>query len=337
MAVTCKTHFCEYITSFLTLYLPCQMGRSDNTVGFYRDSLTMFRRFLNDRDMSLHTLVFDEVTPELVRNFLSWLDEKGNSPQTRNQRLSGLKGYLLYSADRDVNLSSIAARIIRIAPFPVAKQEKVLLSDEAFAAILRQLPSTMKGARNKAMLLLLSETAIRVSELTGLLVSDLHIDRELPYIRVRGKGKKERHVPITDTLCSVLRKYLKNCHDGRTDVLFYTNHCGEHTKLSARSVQSILSGYAEKARKTCDLIPEHVYPHMLRRSRATNLYRNGMSLELVSSMLGHEQLETTRIYAKPSMEQMRANMDNLLPPSAMRKRLVWKDKEEDFARKLGLR
>ena len=63
----------------------------------------------------------------------------------------------------------------------------------------------------------------------------------------------------------------------------------------------------------------------------------GSNYAYVSSMLGHEQLETTRIYAKPSMEQMRANMDNLLPPSAMRKRLVWKDKEEDFARKLGLR
>jgi len=121
-------------------------------------------------------------------------------------------------------------------------------------------------------------------------------------------------------------------------MLFYTIIKGHVGKMSEGNVERFLCQYADQVREVCQDMPERVYPHMLRRTRATNLYQNGVELPLVSRILGHAQLETTRIYAKPSLEMMRAALEANTPPAVKSEEPLWAASSEDQMAKLcGLR
>ena len=118
--------------------------------------------------------------------------------------------------------------------------------------------------------------------------------------------------------------------------MFTSTHRGEQFPLSTRSVQDILLRYATLAREKDSSIPDRVYPHMFRRSKATSLYQHGMALEMVSSLLGHLNLSTTRIYASPSMDQLRKEIERSIPEEAYKQKPKWKG-NKDFAKQFGLR
>jgi site-specific recombinase XerD len=107
--------------------------------------------------------------------------------------------------------------------------------------------------------------------------------------------------------------------------------------MSEGNVERFIQQYADKARETCPDIPPHVHPHMLRRTRATNLYQNGVELALVSRILGHAFLDTTRIYAKPSLAMMREAMDSIEAPQTRDEKPLWVGSEEEMAKLCGLR
>ena len=154
-------------------------------------------------------------------------------------------------------------------------------------------------------------TACRVSELLSLKTAALHISSGTPYVKFDGKGKKQRIVPITDDMAQALNQYLELFHGNDsvpTDWLFYTIHDGLPTPMKPRTFQTLLSKYSATARTQDPSFPDRVHPHMLRRTRATQLYRDGLTFEMVSGILGHEQEETTKIYATPSLEQLRTVM-----------------------------
>lgn len=329
--------FFAYSFEFLEVYLPSQVGRSANTVESYRDTLTLFKRFVTEvRRTRLRDFTFADCTRDLVFAFLGWLKGEGNSDSTRNHRLAGLKGYLAFAADKDVSLESIRLAVLSIRPYPEVQQEKETVSPEQMLLILAQIPKTGKGVRNRMLLLTLYESAARVSEIVTLKIGNLRLDAEYPLIHVYGKGKKERYIQISRNLAATLSDYSKRL-DGVTDILFPTRKNGGLTGLSARSVQSMLQQYADEARERDPSIPDRVHPHMLRRSKATTLYQNGTPLEFVSSLLGHAQLETTRIYAKPSMEQMRTEIEKSVPEEDVKAVPLWAGKKEKEARFLGLR
>ena len=330
--------FFIYSFEFLNVYLPQQMGRSKNTINSYIDTLTIFKRFIaNEKGFSLKNFTFDNCTPEFIREFLQWLKEKGNCENTRNHRLAEIKSYLEYSSEKDISLNSIYIKVSQIKSYPVIKDEKPVLSETQFSSILSMALSTDKGKRNRVLLLLLYETAMRVSEIISLKLSNLHLERDKPYINVLGKGKKERNIPVSFDMALILNTFIKKYQKNKSEYLFFTLSKEKLVSLSPRSVQNILKIYSEQAREKDSSIPLHVYPHMLRRSKATMLYQNGMPIELVSSFLGHSQIETTRIYAKPSIEQMKKEIEKSLPQEAYNQQPVWKGKEDDFEAMLGLR
>jgi site-specific recombinase XerD len=129
-------------------------------------------------------------------------------------------------------------------------------------------------------------------------------DGENSHIRVLGKGSKERVVSICENAAEHVVKYIKEYRDKdkpNTDLLFYTIIKGKASKMTERNVERLVQLYADKARVICPDVPDRVYPHMFRRSRATRMYQNGVPLPLVSRFLGHADLNTTKIYASPSM------------------------------------
>lgn len=333
-----KIMFFLYSFEFLEVYL-VRMGRSSHTIESYRDTLTLLKRYIVDvRNLKLAAFSFNNCTVDFVFDFLDWLKQQGNSPGTLNHRLAGIKGYLAFASSKNIAVESITLRISTMKPYSVIKDEKKILTEHQVSLILRQIPDTYKGNRNRILLLLLYESAARVSEIVSLRTSNFHLNRGNPYLHVLGKGRKERYIPIIEELAVILRDFIGNMVPGKhTDIIFHTTLDGKFKELSVRSIQRMLQEYAASARKLDPSIPEHVHPHMLRRSKATTIYQSGMPIEQVSTLLGHSQIETTRIYTKPSMEQMRKAIEKIVPPEDLHQAPLWKGKEPEFAKKLGLR
>jgi site-specific recombinase XerD len=121
------------------------------------------------------------------------------------------------------------------------------------------------------------------------------------------------------------------------DYLFYTVIKGKVGSVSMSTVERILQKYADEARKECPDIPKHVYPHLFRAERATHLYRDGVDSIMISKILGHSSVETTKIYALPSMDQMREAMNKVDMPTDAAEKPLWEGDEDEMARLCGLK
>ena len=189
-------------------------------------------------------------------------------------------------------------------------------------------------------MILLYDSAARIDEILSLKKYDICLDSEAPSIHVIGKGQKERVIALTERSCRHLQQYLSVYHSKdspNTDFLFYTVIKGNAAKMSAANVERFLKKYAQQVRDIYPNIPDCVHPHMFRRTRATGLYRDGVDLAIVSRFLGHAQLETTRIYATPSVDMMRKAIENI-PANPANERPIWSaDADETMAKLCGLR
>ncbi|QQE79741.1 tyrosine-type recombinase/integrase [Alicyclobacillus sp. SO9] len=248
--------------------------------------------------------------------------------------------YLWFAADKDVTLQSIALEVSRVPQLKNPTTEKFILSEDALNTIFIQPAGNRMGLRNRTMMILLYDSAVRLAEMLNLEVNDICLDKKNPYIRVMGKGSKERVVAIHVKTAKHIREYLqvyRSRDNPETDLLFYTIIRGRAGKMSEGNVERFLQQYADQARTLCPEIPLRVHPHMLRRTRATNLYQNGVELALVSRILGHAYLDTTRVYAKPSMAMMREAMNSFRVAQPEDERPLWTGSEEEMAKLNGLR
>lgn len=326
---------------FLEVYLTKQCGRSPHTVESYRDALTLFRRYLlQNLRISIGAFTFDQCSRTSVMGFMDYLVTLGNEASTRNQRLAALKSYVSFAADKDVTLQSKALEIQRL---PRCKQpiiEREIVSEEAMAAILRQPPNTRMGLRDRTIMILLYDSGVRLAELLGLTVSDVVTEGDNPYIRIHGKGGKQRVVPISLKTAAHLSGYISVYHTTTppgTDFLFFTVIKSSANAMSGGNVERFLAKYAREANSQCPSVPAKVYPHMFRRTRATQLYQNGVALPLVSRILGHASLQTTQIYATPSMDMLRHAMEAVETPVQRAEKPVWTEDEAVMAKLSGLR
>lgn len=325
---------------FLDGYLTKQCSRSPHTVTSYRDALSVFRRYVVSTGFSIKTFGFDDCTRDYLLGFMEYLQKTGYEKSSCNQRLAAIKSYMWYVADGDISQQQTALSVARVPFLRTPEKEKETLSQKCLKAFL-DAPSnrTRFGVRDKTILILLYDSAIRLSELLSLHVSDINLERGTPYIRIHGKGDKERIVSITDGTVKHVEHYLKLFHSPdptKTEFLFYTTIHGISGAMSPNNVERIINKYANMIRSQCPDLPEHVHPHMLRRTRATNLYQNDIELELVSRILGHASTQTTRIYAKPSLDMIKNAMDKA-NPELNNEKPIWLEDEDELARICGLR
>lgn len=333
-----KKLFFSKTLEFLEHYLPEQALKSKNTVETYRDALTVFRRYItNTLHLSIRTFGFEDCTHDFLLSYMEFLSKKGNAETTCNNRLAAIRAYLWYVADSDISLQSVALTASRVPFLKVPKLTREMIAEDDLKALLSAPTDTKIGLRDQMILILLYDSAIRVSELLSLDVSSINLDAEIPYLRIYGKGDKERIVAITDKTASHIRNYLKIYHPTKdfNSPLIYTVIKGQKDRMSVGNVERIIRKYASKIRSEHPNLPEHCYPHMIRRTRATNLYQDGTELELISRILGHSTTETTRIYAVPSVEMMRKVMES--GNMSTDEKPLWSDDETELARICGLR
>lgn len=334
--------FFSMTLEFLETYLPRQLGRSPKTIKSYKDTLTIFRRYLHDEcHISIATFKFKDCDQKCIQNFIIYLKDNGNSPGTCNQRLTAIKSYLWFASDRNIAIQSVALFISRIPQCKAPKKEKETLTEESITAILRSPQKTKMGLRDRVIMILLYDSAVRLSELLHITLKDLSLQTNDPYIRISGKGNKERIVAITPKTAEHLKQYLLAYHKNEMNMnqyVFYTKIKEVTDKMSSGNVERFIKQYADWARKKYSQIPLRVYPHMFRRTRATNLYQNGVELELVSRILGHSSTETTKIYAKPSLEMLKKAIESVETPEKTIEGPLWTACSEDEMAKLcGIR
>jgi site-specific recombinase XerD len=341
-AIKPETLFFSMTLEYLETYMPRQLGSSPHTVKAHRDALSVFRAFLLEKmNISIGRFTFRECTPALMQEFILHLKDCGNSAATCNRRLCSLRAYLWFAADRDIALQSAALRIGKIPLCKEERREKAVLPPEAMACLLRQPANTKIGMRDKVMMILLYDSAIRPDELLSMKIRDAFLQGEEPYILVFGKGSKERVVAITKLTAGHPAEYIRVFHGiaaDRQKLLFYTKIKGKEGKMSEGNAERFIKQYAKQAREDCGEIPKNVYPHMFRRSRATEMYQNDIELALISKILGHAQIETTRIYAVPSLEMLRVAIESVETPEQASELPLWEScSKEDMARLCGIR
>jgi site-specific recombinase XerD len=308
------------IHDYLKVYLPKQRNLSEHTQNSYRVALDALVDFLLVHNkVQIHDVTFEMMTEAAVTAFLDSLEsEHGYEISSRNTRRAAIRAFLKYAADRNIVNVAILQEVKNVA---IKKPEKVetvdYMSMDAISAIVEQTDmSSPLGLRDRTMLILLYDSAARVSELVGIKLKDLRFGKN-PTIILHGKNRKVRTVPISERTVQYLKKYLLECHK---DVplssgvpLFCSVSHGEQYPLSDRRVRYLVKDYGAKARTVCLDVPENVHPHQFRHSRAMHLYQNGMDLTLISQWLGHSQLETTQIYAHADTEHKRTAIAKATP------------------------
>ena len=212
-----------------------------------------------------------------------------------------------------------------------AEEEKhpiLYLQPEATAAILSAYDmNTQKHRRNRMILILLYDTGARVQELADLDIESLHLDVPNPYISIIGKGRKRRNVPIMRKTVAHLNSYLKEFHPSEQSApLFYSMRDGKPHRLSTDSISLVVGTAAKMARETCNAVPENVHCHLFRKTKAMDLYKNGIPLPFIMQLLGHESISTTSgFYAFATLEMMSDAINKSVPIIGSTEKL-WKNK-----------
>jgi len=170
--------------------------------------------------------------------------------------------------------------------------------------------SIWAGRRDHAWMLLATQTGLRLSELTGLVRSDIHLG-PAAYVHVVGKGRKERCTPLTSQTTEVLRTWLAELPAGETQVIFPSRR---GARMSNDGIQYLLARHVETARKSCvPLRNKRVSPHVLRHAAAMNLLQAGVDTTVIAMWLGHESVETTHIYLEADLEMKRKMLAKTSP------------------------
>lgn len=287
--------------------------KSDKTVTTYMEGLESFRFYLcGQMKMKIENVRFSDIDDDTIRSFLKYLIESGHSLSTRNIKLISIKGYIRYCAEKDISLLPLQLKVSKIKTKKVSPKKHNWISATQVKQLLEQPSKSKIGIRDRFIMLMLFSTGMRLNELLECRIGTVHLCTKDSYIYVKGKGNKERVVPITRETVDNIKVYLELFHKStdNNEFLIYTIHDGIRHKMSADNVQRIIRKYADMARRTDNDFPE-LHPHMLRHTYGALLYRNNMSKAEIAKLLGHEQESTTEIYVETDVDMIRDSLKRI--------------------------
>jgi site-specific recombinase XerD len=284
------------LEAFFTERLQHQRNASPHTIAAYRDTFRLLLTFVQGR---LHkppsALLLADLDAALVASFLQHLEkQRRNSMRTRNARLAAIHSFFRFVALQEPPHSGTCQRVLAI---PTKKFDRKLITSltraEQEALLAAPDQTTWLGRRDHAILMLLLQTGLRVSELCDLRCADVVLTTGA-HVRCRGKGRKERCTPLTRETVKLLRAWLAERAGLPTAPAFPSRR---DTALSRDAVERLVTKYTEIASAACDTLKtKRVSPHVLRHTTAVSLLRAGNDRAVIALWLGHESIETTQMY-----------------------------------------
>lgn len=287
-------------------FLRVEKSLSPNSVSAYVNDINKLITFIEEH--------YPNLTPATVklaqlRKFVEWMNQKGISPRTQARTISGIKSFYKFllieeAVENDPTTLVESPRIGRKLP--------EILTDDEINSLIEAIDETKaEGLRNKAILETLYSCGLRVSELVDLKLSNLHFEQE--FLRIAGKGERERLVPISKRAIEDIKKYLVNSRKKLTiekgfENVVFLNRRGK--KLSRVMIFTIIKNLADKIK-----LEKNISPHTFRHSFASALVQGGADLRTVQEMLGHESILTTEIYAHLDKEYLKDTVNKFHPRS----------------------
>lgn len=315
-----------HITAFLRDYLLDQRGASVHTCDSYAYSFQLLFEFASDKtQIAPSKLCLEQIDASLVCTFLEHLESvRENATSTRNVRLAAIKSFFRYLEYR---LPQALEQISAVLAIPFKKSDSRLVpylnNDEVQALLDAPDPSTREGIRDRAMLHLAMAAGLRVSELTGLRMDDLTL-QPTPSILVRGKGRRERALPLWKQTAASLRAWLAVRGSPQVPEIF-VNAKGQ--ALSRWGFAYIVNKHVVAASKSCpSLRSKRVSPHVLRHTCAMTVLLATQDIRKVALWLGHSNTQTTEVYTRADPREKLETINAITPPKLRKGRFRPPDK-----------
>lgn len=309
------TPLAPHLTAFLGERLPRERRASPHTCDAYAYAFQLLLAFAATRLRTRPSaLMLEQLDVPLVLAFLEDLEKtRGNSPRTRNARLAAIKSFAHFLEYR---VPACLQQIHSILAIPSKKTDEALVGflvrDEMQAVLDAPNPGGRDGVRDRAMLHLAYAAGLRVSELVGIRLDEVVLQPQAA-IRVRGKGRRERVLPLWKTTAAALRAWLSLRGDASCPELFLNARGGP---LSRDGFEHILAKHvAVAATKMASLANKRVSPHVLRHTCAMLMLEATHDIRRVALWLGHASVQTTEIYLRADPAAKLASIDSMLPPT----------------------
>ena len=290
----------EEISRRYRTHMRLEKHLSQNTIESYMRDLAQFAHFI----LRWYDVAPRNVEPQMVERYMSWLYDRGSEKSSQARYLSGVKSFFNFMLIEEMIDLSPAEHIA--APKPSRTLPDVLSIEEIDAMISSIDASTAKGLRDRAILELLYSCGLRVSELCELKIGDLFFGEG--YIRVIGKGDKQRLVPISGVARDRIQLYME-LRQGKklSGEYLFLNNRAKPKPLTRVMVFTIIKQAALRAD-----IQKPVSPHTFRHSFATHLLEGGANIRQVQELLGHESILTTEIYTHLDTSHLRETLEEHL-------------------------
>jgi integrase/recombinase XerD len=293
--------FPALLQDFFLRRLVAERGASAHTIASYRDTFELLLRYVEQRTgRTPSALTLEDLDAPMVLAFLDHLEaERGNSPRTRNLRLTAIRSFMRHASLRDPTALPVAQRVLAIASKRFDRPALGYLSREEVEALLDAPDrATWSGQRDAVLFAVLYNTGARVSEITGLRIADVLLDRASA-LHLHGKGRKERVIPLWKSTAAQLRTWLPRI-DRSPDGSVFPNHAGK--RLSRSGVEHRLQVALSKASERCpSLATRRISPHTLRHTTAMHLLQSGVDITVIALWLGHEDTATTHLYVEADL------------------------------------
>ena len=301
---------------YINHYLPDIRKSSNNTISAYRTGINLFIEYLEEnKRIRRQEVSFEDFSRQNLKDFMDWLiNAKNLAMKTVNLRLTAIHSLLEYASAEDDKIIPLYLNSRTIKGMKVNINTIEYFEKYQMQALLAAPSSSKKSERrNQMMLILMYDTATRVQEILDLCLSSLHLEAEVPYLTVYGKGGKYRNIPIMAKTKQHLVRYLKEFHltGSNNDPLFYTVTYGKLHKLSNDTLEKMIKRYAQLCSTKEISMPTVSHCHMIRKTRAMDLYQNGVPLTHIQQLLGHENISTTSgFYAFATLDTLAKSLSN---------------------------
>lgn len=305
------------IQKYFLHWLMAQRHVSPETIKAYRDTFRLYLRYMEThRGITPPKMSIAQFDADHILEFLTYLSkERGNSPKTVNSRLAALHSFVKYMIFELPEYSGLLNRSLMVPFRKTDKRQMAFLTEDEFAALKNVcMTDTTLGCRDLLMLMMLYNTGVRVSELVGLKLSDLHIDSQntTAYIQVYGKGRKERHVPLWKGTVKYLANYIRDHVQGNTGHVFRNGLEGNLTRSGVRYRLDCLQKKAVESMPSLD--NKKVTPHTFRHTTALRMLQSGVDISTIAIWLGHESIATTHKYMEADLEMKRQTLEKMGDP-----------------------